>query len=180
MNAFVVGLPSAVTPISIPVPTQHVCHALQWDAIPALWDTVDPPTMRGHLVCIAKSMSFASFLPYSMLSHASEPCKMRHVGGSDRAFDGNHKIVVDCGGSRVSISGNVCLNMKGLIRKNKMVVFCILAYLTFDCLTWKYTFTCLTSRKWETCRNFFFKLSSASFTMLLLPNNRHFQICEHQ
>lgn len=84
---------------------------------------------------VAKSMSSDTFLPVASLSHASQLCEMRHGGGSDRVFDGNHNIVVDCGGSRVSISGKRLVGYERADKKNKMVVFCIIS--TFNsCLSY--------------------------------------------
>lgn len=114
------------------------------------------------------------FPPYAMLSHASEPCEMRHVGGSDRVFDGNHEIVVDCGDSRVSISGKRLLGYERADKKNEMVKFCINGISNY-CLSdvWIYFNLSAFPVSERKCSNFYW-LSSPAFTMLLLPINRHF------
>lgn len=177
VNAFVVGLPSAVTPISIPVPTQHVCLAVHWAAIPALWDTVD--SNSAEVAASASPIHPPVFLPYSMHSHASEPCETRYVGGSDRMFDGNHKVVVDCGGSRVSISGKRLLEYKRAGDKKGWFIFFFFAllYPSLVCLTYNKHFDLPAFRNWEKILQL---KSSPSFTILLLCINRHFRIFEHQ
>lgn len=60
-----------------------------------------------------------------MLSQASEPCEIGHIGGFDRVFGGIDKIVVDCGSSRASISGKGLLDYARANAKKKRVIFCL-------------------------------------------------------
>lgn len=151
------GLPSAVTPISILVPTQHVCHAT---AVGYNSCTVEQrrPQQSGAAWYPSPSRFHPRlFLSFLMLSHACETCEMTHVCGSGRLrFQKPQNSVVDCGGSRVSISGKRLLEYERADERNEIVMFCIIS-ISNSCLPYlcRYFGQSAFQTRGKKCNNFF-------------------------
>lgn len=140
--------------------------------------TASTPAIRGCLVSISKSISSATFsFRFDAFSRLWNLRNDTRLWIRSSALQKPQNSVVDCGGSRVSISGKRLLEYERADERNEIVMFCIIS-ISNSCLPYlrRYFGQSAFQTRGKKCNNFFW----LSLTVLLLSIARNFKICEHQ